>query len=449
MTDSKENSKTESKNSFDIIIAGGGMIGATAALALSQIRLGQAQLGQVQLDRRPLKIAIVESIEPHNDASPSFDQRAVALSAASVEILKSLKLWRNIQPLSCPITDIHVSDQGHFGFTRLNANEYKMEALGQVIPLDQTGPALWKAIHETQNITTFCPFEITEIIDSHQLEKNHELDQNHGHRLDHEKVTVNIESKTENKQTLYAKMLLAADGTFSSIAKMSHIKMTRKPYHQHAVIANIATELPHKNKAFERFTKQGPLALLPLTRNRMSLVWCQSEENVQAILNLSKDALIDKLQQEFGYRLGLITKVGELTEYPLALHYAKKPYQGRVLLLGNSAHTLHPIAGQGFNLGLRDIAALVDHIKNNLNGEMVSELFFESYQKQRQVDWKQTISITNGLVKLFSNDFLPAVIARSKALGLIDKVPFAKKQLAMAAMGFSGRSASLTRGKSL
>jgi 2-octaprenyl-6-methoxyphenol hydroxylase len=407
---------------FDIIIVGGGMIGATAALALSQISYPH-----------PLKIAIVESVEPSDETSSSFDQRAVALSAASVEILKNLKLWKSIQPLACAITDIHVSDQGRFGFTRLKANDYKMDALGQVVPLDQTGPVLWNAIRTTKNITTFCPYKITGIIN----------------KKDHKEVSVNIESEIDRSQQLFAKMLLAADGTFSSIAKMTNIKTSRKPYLQHAIIANIATEHPHKNRAFERFTQQGPLALLPLTRNRMSLVWCQTEVNAQKVLTYLDNEIIEKLQQEFGYRLGLITKIGALTTYPLALHTAEKTYQERVLLLGNAAHTLHPIAGQGFNLGLRDIAALVDHIKERPINEMGSESFFEDYQQQRQADWKQTITATNGLVKLFSNDFLPMAIARSKALGLVDKIPFVKKQLAMAAMGFSGKSAQLTRGKNI
>ena len=404
---------------FDLIIAGGGMAGATAALAM-------AQLG--------LKIALVEPIKPELDTSPSFDQRAVALSAASINIYKTLGIWQRIQPLACPIKDIHISDQGHFGFTRLNATDYGIDALGQVIPLDQTGPILWQAIRQTDNIKIFCPSNIVEI-DSviSQLESS--------------QITVQI-SDQQDQKTITAKLLLAADGTFSSTAKMADIKVRRESYNQHAVITNISTELAHNNRAFERFTKQGPLALLPLTRNRMSLVWCQNEEKSSLVMSYSDNEFIEKLQTAFGYRLGQITRVGERNQYPLALHLPEQVYSGRVLLLGNSAHTLHPIAGQGFNIGIRDIAALFDLIQQaQFNGEDVgSQQFLNRYQAQRQPDWIQTITATDSLVRIFSNDFLPLIIARNKALCLLDKIPFAKQKLAMTAMGFSGESAQLTRG---
>ncbi len=404
---------------FDIIIAGGGMAGATASLALAQ---------------RGLKIALVEPVEPSMDASPSFDQRAVALSAASISIYKTLGIWPSIQPLACPITDIHVSDQGHLGFTRLKASDYGIDALGQVIPLDQTGPILWRVIRQTDNIKLFCPSNIVEI-DSIACQ------QNNG------QINVQI-SDQPNQQTLTGQLLIAADGTFSSTAKMAGINIRRDSYNQHAVIANISTELAHNNRAFERFTKQGPLALLPLTRNRMSLVWCQNDKNACSTMIDSDIDFIEKLQTAFGYRLGQIIKVGERNQYPLALHLPEQTFNGRVLLLGNSAHTLHPIAGQGFNLGLRDIAALFDQVQQaQIRGEDIgSQPFLQSYQAQRQSDWKQAIVATDSLIRIFSNDFLPLVIARNKALCLLDKIPLAKQKLAMAAMGFSGESAQLTRG---
>ncbi len=408
---------------YDVIIAGGGMAGATTALALSQLGL---------------KIALVEPIEPALDASPSFDQRAVALSAASVMIFKTLNIWPKIESLACPITDIHISDQGHFGFTRLNAKEYNVDALGQVIPLDQTGPVLWQAIQSNQNIELFCPSRITAIDSIEQ-------------QIENNQINVCLVDSNQQSLKLNAKLLLAADGTFSSVAKMASIKMQSDSYHQHAVIANISTELPHNNRAFERFTTQGPLALLPLTRNRMSLVWCQNEENKQAVMEYDEQTFIQHLQQQFGYRLGQITKVGERNQYPLSLHLPEKVFNGRVLLLGNSAHTLHPIAGQGFNVGLRDIAALFDAIQQAQENELDigSQSFLQQYQAQRQPDWQQTITATDSLVRLFSNDLLPLVIARNKTLCLLDKLPFIKEKLAMAAMGFSGESAQLTRGISL
>ncbi len=405
---------------FDIIIAGGGMVGATAALALAQLEMN---------------IALVEPIEPTLDISPSYDQRAVALSAASVAIYKSLNLWDQIQPLASPITDIHISDQGNFGFTRINAKDCKVDALGQVIPLDQTGPILWQSIRSIKNITLFCPAKISAIKSSEELG---------------DPIEIILIDNQKKQHLLSAKLLLAADGTYSSVAKMSSIETTRNSYRQHAVIANITTEKAHNNRAFERFTQQGPLALLPLKRKSMSLVWCQNEENIDNVMNYSDDEFIQQLQLAFGYRLGQITKVGQRCEYPLALHTCHQPFKQRVLLLGNAAHTLHPIAGQGFNLGLRDIAALVDAIvkakthSHNLDYGQVS--FLAEYLQQRQADWKLTIGATDSLVKLFSYDFFLLTLARDKGLCLLDKIPFLKQKVASMAMGFNGHSANLTRG---
>lgn len=410
---------------FDIVIVGGGMAGATAALALANL---------------PIKIALVESIEPSDNLSPSYDQRAVALSAASVAIYRSMGLWSQLEPLACAIKNIHISEKGRLGATRINLNDYSVDALGQVVPLDQTGPILWKAINTYSNISLFCPATIKQV-DLAEHEKNDAINliiQN-----GHPKV-----EKSTSEMKIKAQLLIAADGTFSNLAELAKIKTTRTSYNQHAIIANITTEKPHSHRAFERFTKHGPLALLPLPQNRMSLVWCQNKEGMKKIMSLRDEHFLRELQQAFGYRLGQILKVGKRVEYPLALHLPDKVFDRRLLLIGNSAHTLHPIAGQGFNVGLRDIAALVDHIQEAINRgtEIGSKPFLDQYQQQRQADWSQTVTATDSLVRLFSNDFLPLADMRGLALGLVDKIPFIKNKIALAAMGYSGKSARLTRG---
>ena len=404
---------------YDIIIAGGGMAGATAAIALSKLKYN---------------IALVEPIQPELDTSPSFDQRAVALSAASISIFNTLGIWEKIEKLAEPISHIHISDQGHFGFTRLKAEDYGVEALGQVIPLDEAGPILWKILSEIKNIDLICPAKISEIDSAENQSQTNKIT-----------VTLNEESK---EQKLTAKLMLAADGTFSSIANLAGIETKRTSYDQHAVIANIATELPHNNRAFERFTKNGPLALLPLTQNRMSLVWCQREKSLDRIMNYDDQQFIEELQKEFGFRLGQITKVGSRFQYPLSLHLPEKIYQGRTLLLGNAAHTLHPIAGQGFNIGLRDIAALYDSVQQAIKEEqdIGSKNFLQGFQEKTQGDKELTVNATDFLARIFTSEFLPVVVARNKGLCLLNKIPFVKKQLANAAMGFHGNSAQLTRG---
>jgi len=409
---------------YDIIIAGGGMAGATAAIALSKLNYN---------------IALVEPIQPELETSPSFDQRAVALSAASVSIFKTLGIWQKIESLAEPITNIHVSDKGNFGFARLKASDYGVDAMGQVIPLDETGPVLWQMISEIKHIDLICPAKITAI---NSIEQQNKTD----------RITISFtQEKNDNeksKNEISAKLLLAADGTFSSIANLAGIETKRTPYDQHAVIANIATQEPHQNRAFERFTKNGPLALLPLTQNRMSLVWCQREKNLEQVMDYDDQQFIEELQNEFGFRLGLITKVGARVQYPLSLHLPEKIFHGRCLLLGNAAHTLHPIAGQGFNIGLRDIAALYDSVQQAIefDQDIGSQGFLQEFQEKTQADKELTVNTTDFLARIFTSEFLPVVITRNKGLCLLNKIPFAKKQLANAAMGFHGNSAQLTRG---
>ncbi|MBV1911538.1 MAG: 2-octaprenyl-6-methoxyphenyl hydroxylase [Kangiellaceae bacterium] len=427
---------------FDIIIAGGGLVGATTALVL-------AKMG--------LEIALVEAVQPNLATSPSFDQRAVALSASSVAIFKSLGIWPKIQPLAESIQHIHVSDQGHFGFARLNASDYSVEALGEVIPLDQTGPLLWELINQRSNIQVYCPFDLVSIDEQENREDWIKVD-----IISRLCVSKQPTEYTETPVQISAKLLLGTDGTFSSVARLAGIESNRSDYNQYAVITNISTDLAHQNRAFERFTPNGPLALLPLTRNRLSLVWCQNKDNIDHIMQYDERQFIEQLQAAFGYRLGRINKVGQRFQYPLALQVAEKPYSKRLLLLGNSAHTLHPIAGQGFNIGLRDVAALCEHIEgtsmdnsrskfdsgdsSNLLG---SDEFLTNYVNSRKDDWRKTILATDSLVRIFSSDFLPLIFARDKALNLFDKIPLLKAQLANSAMGLSGHSAKLTRGLSL
>ncbi len=412
---------------FDLIIAGGGMVGASAAIALSQLGL---------------KIALVESNPPSQSSPSSFDQRAVALSAASVSIFKSLGIWSAVKPLAEPIKNIHVSDQGHFGFARINADDYAMEALGEVIPLDQTGPVLWQAIAQIENIELFASHELVNIASE---SKGQAREQKAAEVI---RVTLNNKN-TEQEHGLSAKLLLGADGTFSSVAELAKIDVSSTDYQQHAIIANISTQKAHENKAFERFTSNGPLALLPLTQNRSSLVWCNQADQVEALMACDDEEFRRRLQLEFGYRLGAISKVGVRSQYPLSLRVATKPFAKRVLLLGNAAHTLHPIAGQGFNIGIRDVAALADHIEQaiaNKRSDFGSPEFLQNYQNSREKDWQMTISATDWLVRIFSQDFLPVVVARDKALNLLDKLPFLKRQLAYSAMGMANQSAKLTRG---
>ena len=254
-------------------------------------------------------------------------------------------------------------------------------------------------------------------------------------------------SENESSSQFKAKLVIAADGTYSKIAEQIGINVTRDAYHQHAIIANIETQQAHNNRAFERFTSSGPLALLPLTQNRLSLVWCHKPDNIEHIMNLNEKDFLQELQSAFGFRLGKMTRAGERFQYPLSLHLASRHFKRRLLLLGNSAHTLHPIAGQGFNLGLRDIAALADLLSDALRaGEDIGgQQLLSLYVQSREHDWQQTVQATDALTRLFSHEFLGLSLVRNKAMNIVNMLPLAKNQLVQTAMGYGSKSSRLAR----
>jgi 2-octaprenyl-6-methoxyphenol hydroxylase len=432
---------------YDVIIVGGGLVGSIAAIALARLQLSVALIEAKPLLRQPIKNSQVQS--------SSFDQRSVALSASSVAILQSLGLWQDLEGIANPIEQILVSEQQGFGFTRLNAKDFEQAALGQVIPLTSTGPILYQAVKQENNITCYSPAWVEEVITNSS-----------GCR-----VAISQEGE-KTSQMLSAKLVIGADGSQSKIAQQLNITTSQTSYKQSAIIANIETESEHHNRAYERFTQHGPLALLPLKNlkanqpktqpafvvssnakykhNQLSLVWCHQSEQAAKLLQLDDSAFCQSLQQAFSYRLGKILGVSERTVYPLSLHQAEQTFSQNVLLLGNAARTLHPIAGQGFNLGLRDIAQLVELLQQQLEVESKNELdigtLLQSFKHQCQRDWQQTTYATDGLIRLFSNDFFGLKWSRNKAMSLLNKLPYFKNQLGTAAMGYSGRSSRLARG---
>jgi len=415
---------------YDLIIVGGGLAGTCAAIALAKIGLS---------------VALVEAVEPQSELSPSFDQRAVALSASSVEILKSLELWPSLSAVACPIEHILVSEQGQFGFARFHAEQQQIKAFGQVLPLEESAPNLWQQLLKQPGVSVYCPQQV----DSIKASEHSVTVQLNAIQPDAKVCPSELAEKAQpQSESICAKLLLAADGTYSTIAKRMALGVTRTPYFQHALITNIKTEFAHENRAYERFTKSGPLALLPLSRNRMSLVWCQKPDLIDQMMQCDTEEFMRALQKAFGYRLGKIEKIGKRFQYPLSLHLAEAPYGQRVFLLGNAAHTIHPVAGQGFNLALRDIAALSENIQRAIAGEIDfgSASFLQDFCRSRSDDWQTTVAATDTLARLFSNDFLPLQLARNKALATLNRLPWAKTQLVRAAMGNRGRASRLARG---
>jgi len=235
-----------------------------------------------------------------------------------------------------------------------------------------------------------------------------------------------------------AKLLVAADGAGSTCCELMSMTYSERAFEQTAVIANVVPHQQHDHRAFERFTEYGPIALLPLSDNRMSLVWCMSSEQAEAIMKLGDEAFLSKLQSEFGWRVGEFTQVGQRASYPLSLRSRVQNVSHRFAIVGNAAQTLHPIAGQGFNLGIRDVASLVEEVETYLE-DPGSYKVLARFRSRREDDRLSTIQLTSSLVHLFSND-LPALrVARNLGLFAMDNLPPLKAPLLRRTLGLIDR----------
>lgn len=388
---------------MSIIIAGGGMTGMTLALAITELTQGQ------------VSVSLVEGQVPGSAAHPGFDGRSIALAAGTCQQLSQLKLWDLIADKATPITHIHVSDRGHVGSTRLRQRDYDLPALGQVVELYDMGSRLYRKLQQLPSVSLYCPQRVQQV--EQQQDK--------------------ICARLDNGEWLEGQLLVIASGSKSALASHCGIGWYSEDYQQIAVIANVRPELAHHGCAFERFTEHGPLALLPGIDNKMSLVWCHPQSEQQNIMQCSEDQFLYHLQQAFGWRLGRFLQCGRRDSYPLQLSYAQRIIGHRLVLAGNSAQTLHPIAGQGFNLGMRDVMCLARSVAQAYQlQDPGSFQVLNRYQKQREVDRQQSIVLTDSLVHLFSNNYLPLSLARNLGLLAMDSIPLFRRQLARRTLGF-------------
>lgn len=402
---------------FDLLIIGGGMAGASLACALAG---------------SPLRIALIEAVPVTSSSSPSYDDRAIALAYGSRRIFETIGVWPEVSSHATPIRHIQVSDRGCFGATRLDARREGVDALGYVVLGRDLGQALWQKLQQLDNLTLFCPAQLT------------------GLRLEAEAACATV-LQDGNTRELRARLVVAADGGKSSIRDWLGIRADNFDYGQTAIIANVTPDHPALNTAFERFTAHGPIAMLPIDQGRYGVVWAHPHAVVDEIMGLSDAQFLARLQGQFGYRLGNLVKVGQRHAYPLRLVYAKEQVRPRLALIGNAAHTLHPIAGQGFNLGIRDVAALAEVITHTLRegGDIGALSVLQHYAHWREQDHARMIGFTNGLVRLFSNNHPALVLARNLGLSALQITPQLQILLNRHAMGLNGRLPRLARGVGL
>jgi len=395
---------------FDIAIAGGGMVGASLAVALAGLKV---------------RTALIEAVPYGAAGQPSFDERTTALSNGSRRILETLGLWPDIARAATPIARIHVSDRGHFGFARIDAREQGLAALGYVVPNRALGAALWARLGGREDLTVLSPAQVAAIAPDE-----------HG-------VDLEVLPQQGARVCLRARLVVAADGAASTVRSAFGVAAEVRDYGQTALITTVLPRKFHDHVAYERFTSEGPLALLPLADGRMTLVLTLSHARAEAAMGWTDEEFLEELQRRFGFRLGRFLKVGRRVAYPLSLTRAQRTSAGRCIIVGNAAQGLHPIAGMGFNLGLRDVASLAELVAlNRADLEQLSA----AYDVWRAGDRREIIHFTDLLVRLFANPLLPVRAARDLGLLLFDLLPQAKAALSSLSVGAAGRIPRLARG---
>jgi 2-octaprenyl-6-methoxyphenol hydroxylase len=375
-----------SKHAYDVVIVGGGPIGAALAIALQG-----SGLTVLVLEARP-------------DAGNSDDARTLAMSYGSRLILERLGIWSQIEPVT-PIESIHVSQRGGFGRTLLSADEAGLPALGYVVGYARLQQAFGKAIG-SEYTTLMAGAEVLS--------------------MDPTAEAVRIGYRARGiMYSAAARLLVIADGGGSAGLRAGAAVKVRE-YGQDAVVGLVETSQPHGRKAFERFTPDGPIALLPF-ENRYALVWTATPEAATGLMGLPAAGFLEQLQGHFGDRAGRFISTEARARFPLILRYAADPVLPRAVMLGNAAQALHPIAGQGFNLGLRDAWELGETLLMQAARDPGADECLSSYRTTRRPDRLRGIVLTHSLVKIFSNDFAPLRATRGAALALLDLVPPAKR----------------------
>lgn len=403
-----------SATKYDLVIVGGGLVGGSLACALAGAGLS---------------VALIEALPQATRNQPSYDERILALSWGSRLILEAMGLWEDLVPGAEPISQVQISDRGHFGFARLDSAEEGVPALGYVVPARLIGQAIQSRLG---GVDLFCPARLV------------------GFRCQEDRVDVEV-TTTGQSRLLTAALLVAADGGNSAIRRRMGFDALERGYGHDAVITTVTPDRPRPGVAYERFTDMGPLALLPMTEGRYSVVWTARATDTAAILDLDDGAFLAGLQARFGYRLGRLTRPGRRLAYPLKLMLTRNPVRQRLVLIGNAAHTLHPVAGQGLNLGLRDLAALAqiltDRVRSGVDPGAPEAL--RDYQRLRGSDQGRTALTTDFLAHLFVNPWFPLRLGRDLGLLTLDLVAGVRHHLAQHFMGKAGHLPRMARGLSL
>lgn len=410
----------------DIVIAGGGLNGMTLALALAQAGL------------RPL---VIDGLDPATTTAPAFDGRVSAIAASSVRLFKAIGLWEHVADQAQPILDILVSDGRpgerpsaltlHFDHRALGPDPAAnaMEPLGHLIENRHIRLGLQAAIARRPEIAVIAPARITGLI----------------------RDRARAEVATSDGRVFSAPLAVSAEGRQSTLRQAAGIKTIGWDYDQTAIVTAVEHEAPHEGLAHELFLPSGPFAILPMVGNRSSIVWTERTRTASHYLSLGPQDFDRELARRFGGHWGRVSSFGPRWSYPLSLHLARRYVDRRLALIGDAAHGIHPIAGQGLNLGLRDVACLAETLVEAWRcGLDLGDLtVLERYEAWRRTDNVVLAAATDGLVRLFSNDWAPARLARDLGIGMVQRIGPLRRFFMRHAMGDVGQKPRLLDGLAL
>jgi 2-octaprenyl-6-methoxyphenol hydroxylase len=375
-------------NKMPIIIVGSGPVGAVLALVL--------QMHGVDF--------II--LEARKMGASHEDKRALALSYGSRMILEKLGIWNDIETNATAINSIHVSQRGGFGRTKLNAKDHDLQALGYVVAYGVLTKALDGKLDRSKVLYESIATQIKPDINFAQV-----------------KFELNGEFKS-----ITSALVVIADGG-GGLSAIEGIERETKDYGHNAIVSKVSCELPHDNIAYERFTPNGPMALLPNGEREFSLVWTGEKKFTDALLDLDDATFLNQLHVAFGDRVGKFMRVEKRASFPLKLSILKSSYTQHLVFIGNAAQTMHPVAGQGFNVGLRDAWTLADMLIEPHLDKLGSEEMLKNYSKKRKQDTSRGVLFTDFLVNAFTNDLIGISSIRGMGLGFVDIVKPAKNLL--------------------
>lgn len=404
----------QTQQKYDIVIIGGGLVGSSLALGLHQT---------------PYRVAVIEARawSENEQISATFDDRVIALSYSSHQIFKNLGVWDVLQDYVTPMHKIHVSEQGKFGSAWLERELLNTEALGYVIRAKPLGLTLQTRVAEqarhTENLNIFAETTVESL-----------------HFSETKQLTTLTINHAGQMQQLSTQLLVIAEGSQGKLTELLGGKKQQHDYQQTAIIANLVLSQSHQNVAFERFTQNGAMALLPLDQQQATLIWSVPNEEVNFLRECDDGLFLQYAQRAFGWRIGRFTQIGTRAYFPLYSEILTEFSPNAVVVIGNAAHTLHPVAGQGFNLGLRDVATLVEAI--DLHGLTQAIPHYKEWQQQ---DQQRVALLTDGLIQLFNSSFAPVKFVRSKGLMLLESIPFLKRWFVRQMTGLKGHPTKLMR----